>query len=46
MVVRYRKTDAKVGAGGGSKFHAASAEVLAAMEQMKPDLSFKVSSLY
>lgn len=42
VVIRYRKTEAKVSAAA-SKFHGASPEVLAAMEQMKPDLSFKVS---
>lgn len=45
VIIRYRKTDAKVSAAA-SKFHGASAEVLAAMEQMKPDLTFQVSILY
>ncbi|KAK0630483.1 hypothetical protein B0T17DRAFT_506951 [Bombardia bombarda] len=40
IIVRYCKTDAKVSAGGAaSKFHGASAEVLAAMEQLRPDLA-------
>ncbi|RWA14487.1 hypothetical protein EKO27_g554 [Xylaria grammica] len=42
ILIRYRKTDAKVSAAGKvSKFHGASAEVLAAMEQLRPDLNIK-----
>lgn len=42
ILVRYRKTDARVSApGAASKFHGASAEVLAAMEQLRPDLTIK-----
>ncbi|KAI3326737.1 hypothetical protein HD806DRAFT_520475 [Xylariaceae sp. AK1471] len=38
IIVRYRKTDARVPAAG-SKFHGASQDVLDAMEQMRPDLT-------
>jgi hypothetical protein len=42
ILVRYRKTDARVSAAGAaSKFHGASDEVLAAMEQLRPDLTIK-----
>ncbi|KAG7294218.1 hypothetical protein NEMBOFW57_004288 [Staphylotrichum longicolle] len=42
ILVRYRKTDARVSAPeAASKFHGASAEVLAAMEQLRPDLTIK-----
>ncbi|KAF5602069.1 uncharacterized protein FSUBG_7904 [Fusarium subglutinans] len=40
ILIRYRSSDAKVSAAA-SKFHGASQDVLQAMEQMKPDLSFK-----
>ncbi|KAF4992289.1 hypothetical protein F66182_16527, partial [Fusarium sp. NRRL 66182] len=40
IIIRYRKTDAKVSAAA-SKFHGASPEVLAAMQRMKPQLGFK-----
>ncbi|KLP01968.1 uncharacterized protein Y057_7813 [Fusarium fujikuroi] len=40
IIIRYRSSDAKVSAAA-SKFHGASQDVLQAMEQMKPDLSFK-----
>ena len=41
--VFFRKSgSAKVAKSGGSKSHGASPEVLAALEQLKPDLSFKV----
>ncbi|KAJ5653740.1 hypothetical protein N7490_000743 [Penicillium lividum] len=39
IIIRYRKTDAKVSAAE-SKFHGASPEVLAAMERLKPQLGF------
>lgn len=42
ILIRYRKTDAKVSAAGAaSKFHGASAEVLAEMARLRPDLTLK-----
>lgn len=38
IIIRYRKTEAKISA---SKFHGASSDVLAAMDRMRPDLTFK-----
>ncbi|KAF5588626.1 hypothetical protein FPANT_6544 [Fusarium pseudoanthophilum] len=40
ILIRYRSGDAKVSAAA-SKFHGASEDVLQAMAQMKPDLTFK-----
>jgi hypothetical protein len=40
IIIRYRKADAKVSAAA-SKFHGASAEVLAMMQDLKPDLTLK-----
>ncbi|TGJ82963.1 hypothetical protein E0Z10_g5810 [Xylaria hypoxylon] len=40
IIIRYRKSEAKISAAA-SKFHGASQDVLAAMEQMRPDLRFK-----
>jgi hypothetical protein len=46
VVVRFRKSgiSPRAMAPNRSKWHGASAEVSAAMQEMKPDLSFEVSA--